>query len=110
MKKPIPWAVALVSIMYWGSLIWWQYDALFGSVTEQMNQNATIALVLSVIYVAMLLLFLMKDTPANISEIPLIGKSIKFFIWVAFCLGITAYCIWVDTEAVSVMYVGVLLG
>ena len=58
MKKPIPWAVALVSIMYWGALIWWQYDALFGSVTEQMNQNATIALVLSVVYVAMFLLFL----------------------------------------------------
>ena len=48
MKRPIPWAVALVSIMYWGTLIWWQNEALFGSVTEQTNQNAIVALVLSV--------------------------------------------------------------
>ena len=74
MKKPIPWAVALISIMYWGALIWWQYDSLFGSVTEQMNKNATYALVLSVFYVAMLLLFLMKDTPEAISSVPIFGK------------------------------------
>jgi len=109
MKKPIPWAVALVAIMYWGALIWWQYDSLFGSVTEQMNQNATIALVLSVVYVGMLLLFFMRDTPENISTVPVIGKSIKFFCWLLFSFGITAYCIWVDTEAVAVMFVGVLL-
>ena len=75
MKKPIPWAVALISIMYWGALIWWQYDSLFGSVTEQMNQNATVALVLSVFYVGMLLLFLMRDTPTQISEIPIIALT-----------------------------------
>ena len=109
MKKPIPWAVALVSIFYWGALIWWQNEALFGSVTDQTNQNAIVALVLSVVYVGMLLLFFMRDTPESISEIPFIGKSIKFFIWVVFALGITAYCIWVDVEAVAVMFVGVLL-
>lgn len=109
MKKPIPWAVALISIMYWGALIWWQYDALFGSVTDQMSKNATYALVLSVFYVGMLLLFLMRDTPQQISEIPVIGKSIKFYCWLAFSLGLTAYCIWVDKEAVAVMFVGVLL-
>ena len=109
MKKPIPWAVALVSIFYWGALIWWQNEALFGSVTDQTNQNAIVALVLSVVYVGMLLLFFMRDTPESISEIPFIGKSIKFFVWVVFALGITAYCIWVDVEAVAVMFVGVLL-
>ncbi|RAH16701.1 MAG: preprotein translocase subunit SecY [Methanobacteriota archaeon] len=51
----------------------------------------------------------MKDTPQQISEIPLIGKSIKFYSWLAFSLGLTAYCIWVDKEAVAVMFVGVLL-
>ena len=109
MKKPIPWAVALVSIFYWGALIWWQNEALFGSVTDQTNQNAIVALVLSVVYVGMLLLFFMRDTPESISELPFIGKSIKFFIWVVFALGITAYCIWIDVEAVAVMFVGVLL-
>ncbi len=109
MKRPIPWAVALVSILYWGTLIWWQNEALFGSVTEQTNQNAIVALVLSVFYVGMLLLFFMRDTPESISELPFIGKSIKFFAWVIFALGITAYCIWIDVEAVAVMYVGVLL-
>ena len=109
MKKPIPWAVALVSIFYWGALIWWQNEALFGSVTDQTNQNAIVALVLSVVYVGMLLSFFMRDTPESISEIPFIGKSIKFFVWVVFALGITAYCIWVDVEAVAVMFVGVLL-
>ena len=101
MKKPIPWAVALVSIFYWGALIWWQNEALFGSVTDQTNQNAIVALVLSVVYVGMLLLFFMRDTPESISELPFIGKSIKFFIWVVFALGITAYCIWIDVEAVQ---------
>ena len=109
MKKPIPWAVALVSIFYWGALIWWQNEALFGSVTDQTNQNAIVALVLSVVYVGMLLLFFMRDTPESISELPFIGKSIKFFIWIVFALGITAYCIWIDVEAVAVMFVGVLL-
>ena len=109
MKKPIPWAVALVSIFYWGALIWWQNEALFGSVTEQTNQNAIVALVLSVFYVAMLLLFFMRDTPESISQIPFIGKSIKFFVWLAFSFGVTAYCIWIDVEAVAVMFVGVLL-
>ncbi len=109
MKRPIPWAVALVSILYWGTLIWWQNEALFGSVTEQTNQNAIVALVLSVFYVGMLLLFFMRDTPESISELPFIGKSIKFFAWIIFALGITAYCIWIDVEAVAVMYVGVLL-
>ena len=109
MKRPIPWAVALVSILYWGTLIWWQNEALFGSVTEQTNQNAIVALVLSVFYVGMLLLFFMRDTPESISELPFIGKSIKFFVWIIFALGITAYCIWIDVEAVAVMYVGVLL-
>ena len=109
MKKPIPWAVALVAIMYWGALIWWQYDSLFGSSTEQMNSNATWALVFSVVYVAMLLLFFMRDTPENISSIPVIGKSIKFYCWLIFSFGLTAWCIWIDTEAVAVMFVGVLL-
>jgi len=109
MKKPIPWAVALVSIFYWGALIWWQNEALFGSVTEQTNQNAIVALVLSVFYVAMLLLFFMRDTPESISQIPFIGKSIKFFVWLVFSFGVTAYCIWIDVEAVAVMFVGVLL-
>ncbi len=109
MKRPIPWAVALVTIMYWGTLIWWQNEALFGSVTPQTNQNAIVALVLSVFYVGMLLLFFMRDTPESISELPFIGKSIKFFVWVLFSLGITGYCIWIDVEAVAVMYVGVLL-
>ena len=109
MKKPIPWAVALVSIFYWGALIWWQNEALFGSVTEQTNQNAIVALVLSVFYVAMLLLFFTRDTPESISQIPFIGKSIKFFVWLVFSFGVTAYCIWIDVEAVAVMFVGVLL-
>ena len=77
MKKPIPWAVALVSIFYWGALIWWQNEALFGSVTDQTNQNAIVALVLSVVYVGMLLLFFMRDTPESISELPFIGKMFR---------------------------------
>ena len=110
MKRPIPWAVALMAVGYWGMLIWWQYDALFGVATEAENQRATLALVLSVIYVAYMLVCLTKDTPEGIKDIPYLGRSIKLLGYLGIVGYITYYCIWVDIEAVAVMYVGVLLG
>ena len=110
-RRPIPWAIALIGALYFGTLIYWQQDALFGTGVEQIARDrATFGLAFSLVYVIFLLWCFMRDLPDGIKEIPFIGKGLKFFIWLA----MVAICTWYarpsgDAEAVGLLFVGVLL-
>jgi preprotein translocase subunit SecY len=110
-KRSVPWAVALVGLLYFGTLVYWQSDALFGDVTMYDNDAAVFGVGLSVVYVAFLMLALMKEMPASIKEVPIIGKYGKLLTW----LGFVATAVWYarpgggHAESVGFLLVGVIL-
>ena len=48
--KPIPWAVALTGVLYWGLLIYWASDDL--NSTGAPREAALFGIIFSVVYVA----------------------------------------------------------
>jgi preprotein translocase subunit SecY len=110
-KRSVPWAVALVGLLYFGTLIYWQSDALFGDVTMYDNDAAVFGVGLSVLYVAFLMLCFMKDVPPSLKEVPIIGKYGKLMIW----LGFVGTAAWYarpsgdHAESVGFLLVGVML-
>ena len=110
-KRSVPWAVALVGLLYFGTLVYWQSDALFGDVTMYDNDAAVFGVGLSVVYVAFLMLCFMKEVPASIKEVPIIGKYGKLLVWLGF-IGTAAWYARPDgghTESVGFLLVGVML-
>ena len=73
-KQPVPWAIALVSILYFGMLVYWQSEALFGDTTLYDTDAAIFGLGLSVAYVAYLMFGFLKDLPPALKDLPVIGK------------------------------------
>ena len=110
-KRSVPWAVALVGLLYFGTLVYWQSDALFGDVTMYDNDAAVFGVGLSVIYVAFLMLCFMKEVPASLKEVPIIGKYGKLLTW----LGFVGTAAWYarpsggHAESVGFLLVGVML-
>jgi preprotein translocase subunit SecY len=77
--------------MYFGILVYWQQDELFGEGIEQVARDRAIfGLAMALIHMAYLLWCFTKDLPEGIKSIPIIGKGFKLFIW----LGIVAVCTW----------------
>ena len=83
-KQPVPWAIALVSILYFGMLVYWQSEALFGDTTLYDTDAAVFGLGLSVAYVAYLMFGFLKDLPPALKDLPVIGKFGKLLGWLAF--------------------------
>ena len=108
MKRPIPWAVALTASLYWGLLFYWQRDVLFGdsATTDLAYDRAFYGIIFSVFYVAYVMACLMKDLPASLKGMPIIGKYGKFLGYFSMIAGIFAYCVY-DGEAVGWLFVGV---
>jgi preprotein translocase subunit SecY len=110
-KRSVPWAVALVGLLYFGTLVYWQSDALFGDVTMYDNDAAVFGVGLSVVYVAFLMLCFMKEVPASLKEVPIIGKYGKLLVWLGF-VGTAAWYARPDgghDESVGFLLVGVML-
>ncbi len=110
--KPIPWAIALTGILYFGLLIYWQSDALSSEITEQRNA-AQFGLVLSVIYVAYLMWCFNRDLPEGLKDAPFIGRYGKLSGWLAIA-GIAVWYVRPDKwggyeDGVGFYLVGVLL-
>ena len=82
--KPIPWAIALTGVLYFGLLIYWQSDELSSEIAAQRNA-AQFGLVLSVIYVAYLLWCFQRDLPDGLKDAPVIGRYGKLLGWLAIC-------------------------
>ena len=81
-RKPIPWAIALTGILYFGLLIYWQSDELSSEIAAQRNA-AQFGLVLSVIYVAYLMWCFNRDLPEGLKDAPFVGRYGKLSGWLA---------------------------
>ncbi len=106
-RQPVPLGILAISLIYWGALLYWRWDALTGEDTAAMNL-ALQGIVLSVAYVGLLMLGLTKDLPEGIRQIRYIGGSLKFFIWLAAVLAL-AYWAWLDDSLVGFNLVGIAL-
>tara|TARA_B100000963_G_scaffold360167_1_gene390025 strand:- start:274 stop:2208 length:1935 start_codon:yes stop_codon:yes gene_type:complete len=80
--KPIPWAIALTGVLYFGLLIYWQSDELSSEIAAQRNA-AQFGLVLSVIYVAYLLWCFNRELPEGLKDAPVVGRYGKLMGWLA---------------------------
>ena len=80
--KPIPWAIALTGVLYFGLLIYWQSDELSSEIAAQ-RTAAQFGLVLSVIYVAYLMWCFNRDLPEGLKDAPVIGRYGKLLGWLA---------------------------
>jgi len=110
--KPIPWAIALTGVLYFGLLIYWQSDELSSEIAEQ-RTAAQFGLVLSVIYVAYLMWCFNRDLPEGLKDAPVIGRYGKLMGWLAIS-GIAVFYVrpskWGGYEdGVGFFLVGILL-
>ena len=80
--KPIPWAIALTGVLYFGLLIYWQSDELSSEIAAQRNA-AQFGLVLSVIYVAYLMWCFNRELPEGLKDAPVVGRYGKLMGWLA---------------------------
>ena len=51
--KPIPWAIALTGVLYFGLLIYWQSDELSSEI-DAVRNAAQFGLVMSVVYLSLI--------------------------------------------------------
>ena len=110
--KPIPWAIALTGVLYFGLLIYWQSDELSSEIAAQRNV-AQFGLVLSVIYVAYLLWCFNRDLPEGLKDAPVIGRYGKLLGWLAIS-GVAVWYVRPDKwggydDGVGFFLVGILL-
>ena len=110
--KPIPWAIALTGVLYFGLLIYWQSDELSSEIAAQRNA-AQFGLVLSVIYVAYLLWCFNRDLPEGLKDAPVIGRYGKLLGWLAIS-GVAVWYVRPDKwggydDGVGFFLVGILL-
>lgn len=111
-RRPVSWAVTLIGLLYFGTLVYWQQDELFGEGIEQVARDRAIfGLGMALAHMTFLLWCFTKDLPDGIKNIPIIGKGFKLLVW----LGFVAACTWYarpnggDVDAVGYLFVGVLL-
>ena len=110
--KPIPWAIALTGVLYFGLLIYWQSDELSSEIAAQ-RTAAQFGLVLSVIYVAYLMWCFNRDLPEGLKDAPVIGRYGKLLGWLAIA-GIAVWYVRPSTwggyeDGVGFYLVGILL-
>ncbi len=110
--KPIPWAIALTGVLYFGLLIYWQSDELSSEIAAQ-RTAAQFGLVLSVIYVAYLMWCFNRDLPEGLKDAPVVGRYGKLMGWLAIA-GIAVWYVrpskWGGYEdGVGFFLVGILL-
>ncbi len=110
--KPIPWAIALTGVLYFGLLIYWQSDELSSEIAAQRNA-AQFGLVLSVIYVAYLMWCFNRDLPEGLKDAPVIGRYGKLLGWLAIS-GVAVWYVRPDKwggydDGVGFFLVGILL-
>ena len=106
-RRPNVLGILIISSIYWGSLLYWQWDTLFGDdKAEQMRSLYGIALTIP--YVGFIIWGTSTDLPDNFREIKYIGSGLKPGIWVGFFLG-AIYWALQDHAMVGFLLVGVIL-
>ena len=110
--KPIPWAIALTGVLYFGLLIYWQSDELSSEI-DAVRNAAQFGLVMSVIYVGYLMWCFNRELPEGLKDAPVIGRYGKLLGWLAIA-GIAVWYVrpakWGGYEdGVGFFLVGILL-
>ena len=110
--KPIPWAIALTGVLYFGLLIYWQSDELSSEI-DAVRNAAQFGLVMSVVYVAYLMWCFNRELPEGLKDAPVIGRYGKLLGWLAIA-GIAVWYVrpakWGGYEdGVGFFLVGILL-
>jgi preprotein translocase subunit SecY len=110
--KPIPWAIALTGVLYFGLLIYWQSDELSSEI-DAVRNAAQFGLVMSVVYVAYLMWCFNRGLPEGLKDAPVIGRYGKLLGWLAIA-GIAVWYVrpakWGGYEdGVGFFLVGILL-
>ena len=106
-RRPNVPAILIISAIYWGSLLYWQWDELFGTVQEE-QMRSLYAISLSIPYVGFIIWGTSTDLPDHIQDIKYIGRGIKPAIWLTFFFGAAIWG-WVDTALVGFLLVGIIL-
>ena len=111
--KPMPLAVALSGLLYWGLLVYWVRDDLQAGFDTAGGEAAIFGLVFSLIYVGYLMACLMIDMPEGLKTMPVVGRYGKLLGWLAM-LGLAAWYVRPSAwggydEAVGFFLVGICL-
>ena len=88
--KPMPLAVAVTGLLYWGLLVYWVSDDLEAGMDTIAGEAAVFGLVFSIIYVGYLLACLKIDMPEGMKTMPVVGRYGKLLGWLAM-LGFAAW-------------------
>ena len=105
-RKPNLIALVIVASIYWGSLVWWQRDRLFGDSSADQTWALTL-LGVSFPYVGFVIWGVTNDLPESMAE-SAFGRWFKPVIWLS---SVTAMVVWgwLDQQAVGFLLVGVAL-
>ena len=106
-RRPSIFGTALMAAVYWGALIWWQKEYLFGEDTIA-QMKALKMVIVSFIYVGFVIWATMTDLPENIKEIPYFGRLIKPLTWLVFVIGLAVWG-WIDPSVVGFLLVGIAI-
>ena len=96
----------IMAVIYWGGLIYWRSDELFGS-DPSAQAEAGWLLVASVPYAFFILWGLMFDLPESMKENSFL-KYTKAYIWLAYVLGLV-YFSFENSENVGFLLVGIMI-
>ena len=105
-RGPNWFGVIAMCAIYWGALYYWLSDELSAGGDEQ--SRALVLLATSIPYIAFVMWGTMTDLPEPVSEIPVVGKYAKAYIWLAIVIAFS-YWGWVDKAAFGFLLVGVAL-
>ena len=106
-RRPNVPAILIISAIYWGALLYWQWDELFGAVQAD-QMRSLYAVSLSLPFVGFIIWGTSTDLPDNIQDIRYIGRGLKPGIFVAFFMGAAIWG-WIDQALVGFLLVGVIL-
>ncbi|HIF04372.1 MAG TPA: hypothetical protein EYQ80_02890, partial [Candidatus Poseidoniales archaeon] len=106
-RRPNVLGIAIISAIYWGALIYWQWDALFGD-DEAAQMTAFYAVAISLPYVGFIIWGTSTDLPEGVRELKFIGRGLKPAIWLSFFIGLAIWG-WIDKDMVGFLLVGIAL-
>jgi len=104
-RKPSAFGIAAISLIYFGSIFYWQWDSLTGTDRDAMVFSAQLIAV-SVGYVAYVMWCVQRDLPEGIKSIKFFGSTAKFLGWIAIMGGFFYWCLQ-DQSLVGFLFVGI---
>ena len=106
-RRPNVPAILIISSIYWGALLYWQWDELFGTNPDH-QMRSLYATTLSIPYVAFIMWGTSTDLPDHIQDMKFIGRGLKPGIWLTFFFGAAIWG-WNDPAMVGFLLVGIIL-